>query len=542
MMFRIISIKRASGSFLLALTFFTLARAQNYQAISGAKSPQDDTNPVWIDDRTILFTRAFHPSNKGGKTDPGDIWMIQKSSNGEWQKATHRTDLSTEEYDVAFGLENPNSLLIYHQGSSLSEIFQYSKQGKEFVRQKKILISNLNEFEGKVTGRVSIDGQVIILSAKGQESFGNEDLYFSQKTRSGSWTKATNMGAIINTQGQELGAFYDPNSRTLFFSSNMQNGALGKDIFISKKINEDWKSWSTPLKWEQISTLGSDISLAFSPTGNEVVWTSILNSDGFADLMTLLDQSAIQLPGNPENAYFLNNPESETIQQENQGLSEVISSMISPGKSEKSLLQIEEDPSEKYISLYVVDYRSGEIVDFSLRAGSQKNQFEIEISRTFAVAALTAKNIRFVQISADNYQTKILSIDDLKKLEMARVELVPIGSATFIEIEDLIFGRGSAEVEEVRFQPILLSLVTWLDQNPDLKIRINGHTDSMGDPSLNKSLSLQRASNVRKFLIKQGIPPDQLRISGWGGARPIAPNDTEEGRSQNRRVEIHIEN
>lgn len=542
MMFRIISIKRASGSFLLALTFFTLARAQNYQAISGAKSPQDDTNPVWIDDRTILFTRAFHPSNKGGKTDPGDIWMIQKSSNGEWQKATHRTDLSTEEYDVAFGLENPNSLLIYHQGSSLSEIFQYSKQGKEFVRQKKILISNLNEFEGKVTGRVSIDGQVIILSAKGQESFGNEDLYFSQKTRSGSWTKATNMGAIINTQGQELGAFYDPNSRTLFFSSNMQNGALGKDIFISKKINEDWKSWSTPLKWEQISTLGSDISLAFSPTGNEVVWTSILNSDGFADLMTLLDQSAIQLPGNPENAYFLNNPESETIQQENQGLSEVISSMISPGKSEKSLLQIEEDPSEKYISLYVVDYRSGEIVDFSLRAGSQKNQFEIEISRTFAVAALTAKNIRFVQISADNYQTKILSIDDLKKLEMARVELVPIGSATFIEIEDLIFGRGSAEVEEVRFQPILLSLVTWLDQNPDLKIRINGHTDSMGDPSLNKSLSLQRASNVRKFLIKQGIPPDQLRISGWGGARPIASNDTEEGRSQNRRVEIHIEN
>lgn len=541
-MFRIISIKRASGSFLLALTFFTLARAQNYQAISGAKSPQDDTNPVWIDDRTILFTRAFHPSNKGGKTDPGDIWMIQKSSNGEWQKATHRTDLSTEEYDVAFGLENPNSLLIYHQGSSLSEIFQYSKQGKEFVRQKKILISNLNEFEGKVTGRVSIDGQVIILSAKGQESFGNEDLYFSQKTRSGSWTKATNMGAIINTQGQELGAFYDPNSRTLFFSSNMQNGALGKDIFISKKINEDWKSWSTPLKWEQISTLGSDISLAFSPTGNEVVWTSILNSDGFADLMTLLDQSAIQLPGNPENAYFLNNPESETIQQENQGLSEVISSMISPGKSEKSLLQIEEDPSEKYISLYVVDYRSGEIVDFSLRAGSQKNQFEIEISRTFAVAALTAKNIRFVQISADNYQTKILSIDDLKKLEMARVELVPIGSATFIEIEDLIFGRGSAEVEEVRFQPILLSLVTWLDQNPDLKIRINGHTDSMGDPSLNKSLSLQRASNVRKFLIKQGIPPDQLRISGWGGARPIASNDTEEGRSQNRRVEIHIEN
>lgn len=541
-MFRIISIKRASGSFLLALTFFTLARAQNYQAISGAKSPQDDTNPVWIDDRTILFTRAFHPSNKGGKTDPGDIWMIQKSSNGEWQKATHRTDLSTEEYDVAFGLENPNSLLIYHQGSSLSEIFQYSKQGKEFVRQKKILISNLNEFEGKVTGRVSIDGQVIILSAKGQESFGNEDLYFSQKTRSGSWTKATNMGAIINTQGQELGAFYDPNSRTLFFSSNMQNGALGKDIFISKKINEDWKSWSTPLKWEQISTLGSDISLAFSPTGNEVVWTSILNSDGFADLMTLLDQSAIQLPGNPENAYFLNNPESETIQQENQGLSEVISSMISPGKSEKSLLQIEEDPSEKYISLYVVDYRSGEIVDFSLRAGSQKNQFEIEISRTFTVAALTAKNIRFVQISADNYQTKILSIDDLKKLEMARVELVPIGSATFIEIEDLIFGRGSAEVEEVRFQPILLSLVTWLDQNPDLKIRINGHTDSMGDPSLNKSLSLQRASNVRKFLIKQGIPPDQLRISGWGGARPIASNDTEEGRSQNRRVEIHIEN
>lgn len=535
-------IKRASGSILFALSFFILAKAQNIQSISGAKSPQDDANPVWIDESTIFFTRAFHPLNKGGLSDAGDIWMIQKSITGVWQKAIHRPDLSSLGYDVPFGLENPNSLLIYHQELGTKAIFQYSKQGSVFVRGKQILIANLNNFEGQLTGSVTADGQLILLAGKGEESKGNEDLYFSEKTSAGTWTLATNMGSVINTKGQELGAFYDPKTERLFFSSNMQTGAVGKDIFTSKKLKGNWKSWSSPLKWEQISTQGSDISVAFSPNNKEIVWTSILNSDGFSDLMTFNVETTLNIPEDLSSALQAIGADSISKKIEKKEPVQAIFPLVSIGKPEINFLNKEESNAEKHISLYVVDSISGKRINFSLYAGTSINQIEMRINNNFQLTDLISGGINFIKVTASNYDHKILTINELQKIEITKIGLVSKVKSNHIEFESLIFERGKFDLEGDSFKSILFELTTWLIQNPEIKIRINGHTDVIGDPSLNKLLSLQRASTIRNFLIDQGIPPDQLRTSGWGGSRPIAPNDTEVNRGKNRRVEICIEN
>ena len=63
----------ASGVMLLAFSFSINLKAQELKSLSGANSPQDDQNPVWVGDNVLLFTRAFHPNNLGGVTDPGDI-------------------------------------------------------------------------------------------------------------------------------------------------------------------------------------------------------------------------------------------------------------------------------------------------------------------------------------------------------------------------------------------------------------------------------------------------------------------------------------
>lgn len=542
MIFKENMIRRASGSIFLALTFFISVKAQNIQSISGAKSPYDDINPVWIDESTILFTRAFHPENMGGESDSGDIWMIQKSTKGEWKKAIHRYDLSTKGYDVSFGLENPNSLIIYHQDSSSKVIFQYSKYGNLFARGKQILIANLNNFEGQLTGSISSDGQLIILAGKGKDSLGNEDLFFSEKTSAETWTLATNMGSTINTEGQELGAFYDPKTERLFFSSNMQVNAHGKDIFVSRKLNGNWKSWSNPIKWEQISSQGSDMSVAFSPSNNEIVWTSILHSDGFAELMTFNVETLLDIPEVLPSSLKLTGADKVSIQNEEKESVQAIFPLISIGKPEINFLNWEEITSEKYISLYVVDSISGEMINFSLHSGSEKNQIESPLNNNFQITNLTNNGINFIKVSSKNYYDKILSINYIKNMIMPKVELVSMSLSNHIKVENLIFGRGKADLEDNSFKVILLELTSWLIKNPQVKIRINGHTDSVGDPSLNKLLSLERAGTIRKFLIDQGIPPDQLRTSGWGGSRPIAPNDTEMGRAKNRRVEISVEN
>ena len=74
----------------------------------------------------------------------------------------------------------------------------------------------------------------------------------------------------------------------------------------------------------------------------------------------------------------------------------------------------------------------------------------------------------------------------------------------------------------------------------NVRVEISGHTDSTGDSKKNMVLSKQRAESVRAFLIKQGCNASQLTAKGYGASRPIADNDTEEGKQQNRRVELQF--
>ena len=72
------------------------------------------------------------------------------------------------------------------------------------------------------------------------------------------------------------------------------------------------------------------------------------------------------------------------------------------------------------------------------------------------------------------------------------------------------------------------------------KVRLAGHTDNVGQPEDNKALSQARAESVRKQLIAFGCAPESIKAFGYGDTKPVASNETEEGRQQNRRVEITL--
>ena len=78
-------------------------------------------------------------------------------------------------------------------------------------------------------------------------------------------------------------------------------------------------------------------------------------------------------------------------------------------------------------------------------------------------------------------------------------------------------------------------------QNADVvSVKVIGHTDSQGSDAYNQKLSERRASSVAAYLLSQGVAPNKLTSEGRGESQPVADNDTEEGRAQNRRVELHI--
>jgi len=89
--------------------------------------------------------------------------------------------------------------------------------------------------------------------------------------------------------------------------------------------------------------------------------------------------------------------------------------------------------------------------------------------------------------------------------------------------------------------PILDGVIEVLVQHPEIKkLRVEGHTDSVGAAAMNQRLSQGRAEAVMKYLVEQGVPPERLEARGFGPDRPIAPNSTIRGREQNRRVEFII--
>ncbi|RON12888.1 OmpA family protein [Pseudomonas frederiksbergensis] len=104
---------------------------------------------------------------------------------------------------------------------------------------------------------------------------------------------------------------------------------------------------------------------------------------------------------------------------------------------------------------------------------------------------------------------------------------------------NVLFAYNQSELmPEARSQ--LDSLMAKLQSADVVSVKVVGHTDSQGSDAYNQKLSERRASSVAAYLLSQGLAPNKLTSEGRGESQPVADNDTEEGRAQNRRVELHI--
>jgi outer membrane protein OmpA-like peptidoglycan-associated protein len=110
-----------------------------------------------------------------------------------------------------------------------------------------------------------------------------------------------------------------------------------------------------------------------------------------------------------------------------------------------------------------------------------------------------------------------------------------------IEIkEKVMFDTGSAEILE-QSHGLLTEVAAMLKDNPQIELMdVEGHTDSVGGARMNKRLSTHRAESVVTFLVEAGVEDSRLEAKGYGPEKPIADNESEEGRDQNRRVEFNI--
>lgn len=149
--------------------------------------------------------------------------------------------------------------------------------------------------------------------------------------------------------------------------------------------------------------------------------------------------------------------------------------------------------------------------------------------------------------SATDYMAVLTCTDSVGNVGKSKKVLIPVDVLVIptpeglkIRISTINFEFDSAEIKGAKSFKILNRVAQILKKYPDYKVRIVGHTDNIGSEEYNLKLSKKRAEAVKKYLIKKGISASRLTTEGKGESSPIAPNDTEEGRAKNRRVEFFL--
>lgn len=164
-------------------------------------------------------------------------------------------------------------------------------------------------------------------------------------------------------------------------------------------------------------------------------------------------------------------------------------------------------------------------------------------SGTFQLVMPVTKGLVSINVLAPGYlfYGRDFLVDSIRNKTVVKqnIKLIPIVVGGSLTLNNIYFESGKWDLLPGSYAECE-RLLAFLNLNPTVKIRINGHTDNTGNKNDKATLSLNRATAVQQYLLSHGIAADRLQVKGWGMSKPVAANDTPEGRLQNRRVEIEV--
>ncbi len=193
-------------------------------------------------------------------------------------------------------------------------------------------------------------------------------------------------------------------------------------------------------------------------------------------------------------------------------------------------------------TLYVRNVKSGDWMSATVRFTDVNTGKEVARATTDATTgcyslALPMGSLYRVHVEAADFFTEQANITDLSATDSFALQ--PIEKKKPIILHNMYFATNETTILP-ESEGALSDLYDMLVDNPDIRIRITGHTDAIGSDADNQILSEGRANSVRQDMIDRGIDPGRIEAIGKGESEPIASNDTEEGRAQNRRVEFVV--
>ncbi|QCK13873.1 hypothetical protein DCC35_03405 [Mangrovivirga cuniculi] len=213
--------------------------------------------------------------------------MTTLDKDGNWSKPTNNfSKWNNKENNVLAGIKDDQKIVYLNDSYRSSGGIAFSKfNGKNWSNPESIKIPGISE--SSYTGYyMTPDYQVLIISMKGSDSYGEEDIYISLKdSATGQWSVPKNLGPTINTKGFEISPFLSDDMETLYFASNGHGGYGDSDIFMSKRLFGSWTVWTKPVnlgpninseKFDGYLNISKQSKKAFLPAIEMVVWLTFI--------------------------------------------------------------------------------------------------------------------------------------------------------------------------------------------------------------------------------------------------------------------------
>ena len=488
--------------------------ALNNQAVNGATRPHPLSDTVnrfplqyfpalTADQQELIFTRR-----RGHRLeDDEDLVICRKDASGKWlEPQSVSAMINTPDNEGTCTISADGRKIIFtscgDRGySGNCDLFESIKTGDQWSKPVN-LGPNVNSGDWESHPTLSADGRTLYFVSDRRGGFGRNDIWYTTLAENGKWTKARNLGEPINTQYDERSPFIHVNGKTLYFASNGLVGYGGYDIFYSEKSGN---TWSMPVN------MGGPVN------NHEDQYSLFITADGKKGYYSHEEN----LPNGTEKSVLMEIqiPENQIIKFRSNYVKGVISD-AKTGEKLKARIELFDINKNEIVSLVDSDSISGQYL-MVLTQGSEYGLYVNKVGYLF-------KSLNFNYAEMKDFEPLVIDIqlDRAKKGQGA-------------VLQNIFFDVDRYELKEKSFTE-LEKVARFLDENPQIRIEIGGHTDNSGNPAYNQQLSEKRANAVYNYLISNGVSPKRLSAKGFGSSKPVASNETEDGRQQNRRIEFTI--
>ena len=484
-------------------------------------TPYAEHSPVISANDSILVFTARRPESLGAKPEQNyfdeDVYVsFNQGSDEAWSESQNiGTPVNGKGHDATIALTtDAKKLYIYrHRKDGGIFVTKFDSLGKKWKEPMPVgKPFNSKYYEACVAE--SPDGNTLFFTSDRPGGFGGRDIYRVRR-EGNKYSDPENLGPHVNTPFDEDAPYMHPDGKTLYYSSNGPNSLGGFDIFVT-----EWDSaanaWLSPINMgAPVNTTDDDIYFVVSASGENGYYSSG-KEGGYGEK----DIYQIKFPYFPyPRRYFI---------VELAGLIQDVESleMIADAK------------------IILRDKATGTILDSIITLSTDTNSFYflLEGNKSYNLEVVAEG---YLPVS-DLLSTPTPEEEDIfieKNFLLARpketITTTPPGPLAGVEIMNVYF---DFDKHDLRLQSVqeIDGLLEVLKENPELSVKIVGHTDWYGTYDYNAKLSEKRSTSVQRYLLAGGLSPEKIRFEYLSESKPIETNENDEGRQYNRRSELRL--